>query len=50
MLTCPKCGKDLKVKVPGESATDHQDIEFVCPDEHLFFIRVKVDDLIDEND
>jgi len=50
MLKCPKCDKELKVIIPVESATDCQDIEFQCPDEHLFFIRVKPEDLIDEND
>ena len=50
MIKCPKCEKELKVVIPHESATDSQDVEFKCPDEHLFFIRVRAEDLIDEND
>ncbi|MBA7703088.1 hypothetical protein ES703_111870 [subsurface metagenome] len=50
MIKCPNCEKELKANIPQESATDSQDVEFKCPDGHLFFIRVKADDLIDEND
>ena len=50
MIKCPKCGKELKATIPPESATDSQDIEFHCPDGHLFFTRLKADDLIDESD
>ncbi len=50
MIKCPKCGSELKVSIPRESATDCEDIEFKCQEEHLYFIRVKADDLIDEND
>ncbi len=48
MLKCPECEKELKVQIPGESATDCQDIEFVCPDGHLSFVRIEADDLIYE--
>ncbi|MBA7550646.1 hypothetical protein ES705_43167 [subsurface metagenome] len=50
MIKCPKCEKELKVIIPRESATGGQDVEFQCPEEHLFFVRVKAEDLIDEND
>jgi len=50
MIKCPKCEKELTVYIPMDSATDSQDVEFKCPDGHLFFTRVKADDLIDEND
>lgn len=51
-MNCPKCGKELKVipNGPDHSALGCEDIEFQCPDEHLFFIRVKPEDLIDQND
>ncbi len=48
MIKCPNCGKDLEAKFPRESATGCQDVEFQCPEEHLYFIRVEADDLIDE--
>ncbi|MBA7714932.1 hypothetical protein ES703_123964 [subsurface metagenome] len=50
MIKCPKCKKDLKATIPGDSATDTQDFELTCPDGHLFFVRIEEKDLIDEND
>jgi len=50
MLKCPICEEDLRASIPRTSATGYQDIEFKCSKDHLFFVRVKADDLIDEND
>jgi hypothetical protein len=50
MLKCPICKKDLQPSIPDSSHSDAQDIEFTCENAHLFFVRIRAEDLIDEND
>ena len=49
-MLCPKCGKELMVEVNDyEVGTDRQDVDFVCEEEHRYFVRIGPDDLV-END
>ena len=47
MIKCPKCGEILagEIKHYGEEEVDYVEVELMCENEHLYFIRIRVDDL-----
>lgn len=50
MIKCPTCKKEMTGEIKRNDSADFEDVEYQCPEEHLFFIRVRAEDLIDEND
>ena len=48
-MKCPKCGKELEANFNEyqDKNADYVEVEFVCPNEHTYFTRIKEDDLIE---
>ena len=49
-MDCPKCGGELMPSLdPTTELQDYQDVTFECVDndKHIFFIRIKKEDLMD---
>uniref|UniRef100_A0A6H2A468 Uncharacterized protein n=1 Tax=viral metagenome TaxID=1070528 RepID=A0A6H2A468_9ZZZZ len=50
-MNCPKCGKYLERRFPPDITIDnfqeYQDVDFECENEHIYFVRIKPEDLIE---
>jgi len=48
-MKCPKCGKSVEVSITKNppDKTDYVEVEIVCEDEHIHFVRVKEEDFIE---
>lgn len=49
MLKCPKCGEKLEARFTPyqDEKADYVEVEFQCENEHVYFTRIKEDDLIE---
>ena len=48
-MKCPKCDEELKANfnLYQDKDADYVEVEFVCINGHLYFTRIKEDDLIE---
>ncbi len=48
-MNCPKCGKPFtEIRISsGRSLANYIEVEATCQDDHLYFARIKEQDLID---
>jgi len=49
MLKCSKCGEELSASftIGQDEDTDYVEVEFICINDHEYFVRIKEDDLIE---
>ena len=53
-MDCPECKKQLKPRIPEKEEIsldtgEHTDVDFECENGHIYFVRIKQDDLIEAN-
>jgi len=46
MITCPDCSTPLKPILNSTKEEEWEDIDFICENNHVFFVRLKEDDLM----
>jgi len=49
MIKCPKCGEELEANFNRyqNKEADYTEVEFTCKNDHMYFVRVKEDDIIE---
>lgn len=47
-IKCPKCDRDMEVWLNVLPDKDYVEVELCCTNDHMFFTRVKKEDLIEE--
>ncbi len=52
-MNCPRCSKYLKPEFPAtitiENFLEFNDVNFTCENGHVYFVRIHLDDLIEES-
>lgn len=47
-MKCPKCGKLVEVRVSNyPDKVDYVEVETACEDGHIYFARIKEEDLLE---
>jgi len=49
-VNCPKCGEKLEARLNPyqDKEADYIEVEMQCENEHVYFVRVKEEDLIED--
>ncbi len=50
-MNCPKCGKLLEARISNyPDKQDYVEVEVACENKHLYWCRIKEEDLIEDID
>ena len=49
-MNCPKCNKELELIQNNNCliGTAQQDVRFICENDHKYFTRIEIEDLLEE--